>query len=445
MKTCVNNHQNEDESRFCETCGSALPDQPDEPSLSSTDDDPADSGAIAVGPATDVDEADDAQDSDDDLDDDQDNDQDGTDDNLVPRVDPDDSDDDDDVFDPLIVSADDLDDDQDDQFLPPVVAVTPIEQVVQELGVWARENGSEDDPYVQGLTAAVNQRTDLGMWAAIDPLQVLPEPNAGTSRLSNVVRWLTVLRNVLVFLPVALTWMAISRATSEYRDWTPKVDVTPAAGEFTAQEKNFLDFWSNGYGVLDKKWTIPEIGRLDFLIIMVVILLALVISYLNNRAHSLDARTLQNSEAQRTAIGIKIRRSLHGKREASPDSIAESLADALADLTQTTRDMAEVAARLERSSSGVEALTPQMEKLNSVVSTFAGQTSQTVSTAVSSLAASVDKLNTSVTSNLAQVFESAVANLQEAGEQLARTSASLEYGTKLLKDDIEAIRKGLRK
>ncbi|MEY3744625.1 MAG: hypothetical protein RL573_118, partial [Actinomycetota bacterium] len=56
-----------------------------------------------------------------------------------------------------------------------------------------------------------------------------------------------------------------------------------------------------------------------------------------------------------------------------------------------------------------------------------------------------DNLNSSVNQNLTTVFESAVANLQEAGEQLARTSASVEYGTKLLKDDIESIRKGLRR
>lgn len=446
MKTCANNHENEDESRFCETCGSALPDHPDAPKVISLDTDSSDTGAIAVGPTSD----DDSSAGDDGLSDSENDDDLGASDNQDPdddgsQADDDMDPDDDDVLDPLIVNAGDVDDDDDDLLTSPVVAVTPIEQVVQELAVWARENGAENDPYVQGLTSAVSQRTDLGMWAAIDPLQVLPEPDAGTPLLSHIVRWLMVLRNVLVFLPVALTWMAISKATSAYKSWTPTVDETPAAGQFATAEKNFLDFWSNGYGKLDEFWTIPHIGRLDFQIISVIIVLALVISYLNNRAKELDARTLQIYEAQRTDIGIKIKRSLHGKREASPDSIAESLADALADLTQTTRDMAEVAGRLERSSTGVESLTPQMERLNDVAATFATQTSQTVSTAVSSLAASVDKLNTSVTSNLAQVFETAVANLQEAGEQLARTSASLEYGTKLLKDDIEAIRKGLRK
>lgn len=443
MKTCVNNHENEDESRFCETCGSALPDQPDPPQVISLDDDSSDTGAIAVGPMSDDDNSDKDAGFSDSGDDDVLGTSDDQDQDADQGQEDDDTGQDDDVLDPLIVSADDADDD--DTMVPTVVPVTPIEQVIQELAVWARENGAENDPYVQGLTSAVNQRTDLGMWAAIDPLQVLPEPDTGTPILTHVVRWLTVLRNVLVFLPVALTWMAISKATSAYKSWTPTVDETPAAGQFATAEKNFLDFWSNGYGKLDEFWTIPHIGRLDFQIIAVIIVLALVISYLNNRAKEMDAKTLQIYEAQRTAIGIKIKRSLHGKREASPDSIAESLADALADLTQTTRDMAEVAARLERSSTGVESLTPQMEKLNDVAATFATQTSQTVSTAVSSLAASVDKLNTSVTSNLAQVFETAVANLQEAGEQLARTSASLEYGTKLLKDDIEAIRKGLRK
>ena len=256
---------------------------------------------------------------------------------------------------------------------------------------------------------------------------------------------MVVLRNVGVFLPVALTWMAISKATTAYKGWDPSNGAVPGTGQSVQVEKNFLDFWSNGYGILDKKWTIPEIGKVDFYIIMVIIALALLISALSTIAEKSERTAQQTAEQERIANAIKIRRGTHGKRQASPESIAESLADALNDLNQTTRDMAEVAGRLERASAGVEALTPRMEALNATAATFANRTSVEVTNAVNALVRSVESLNSSVSSNLTQVFEAAVANLQEAGEQLARTSASMEYGTKLLKDDIEAIRRGLRR
>jgi len=433
MKLCPNQHTNEDDALFCETCGSRIEADATQADASSDDDQVVDVDVIA-----DDDDNQAADDVDTDVDSSADDDS-GDDDSTA-----DDQDDDDDLLDPLILNAADLDDDDDDDQDPTVPAVVPpIASVISELQEWARDNQVEDDPYIVGLSEAVAQRNDLGMWASIDPLQVLPEPHVSNFFVNRLVQWLTVIRNVLVFLPVAITWMAISKATTAYKTWEP---VGKKVGDTTTvADKNFLDFWSNGYGKLSKFWTIPDIGKFDFGIIAAIILLALLINFLDTRGKSLEGHLIRISEAQRTAIGIKIRRSLHGKREASPDSIAESLADALADLNQTTRDMAEVAARLERSSVGVEALAPQLETLNSSAATFATQTSQMIATAVNALVSSVDNLNSSVNQNLTTVFESAVANLQEAGEQLARTSASVEYGTKLLKDDIESIRKGLRR
>ena len=433
MKICPNQHTNEDDALFCETCGSRIEAEAVPADASSDNDQVVDVDVIADDDTVATDDVDnDADSTDDDS---------GDDDSAD-----DDQDDDDDLLDPLILNAADLDDDDDDQGPTVPAVVPPIASVISELQEWARDNHVEDDPYIVGLSEAVAQRNDLGMWASIDPLQTLPEPREPNFLIARTVQWLTVVRNVLVFVPVAITWMAISKATTAYKAWDPRETSEQLAnGESLRVEKNFLDFWSKGYGKLAKHWTIPEVGKTDFYIIAIIILLALVISFLGNRSDSVRTKLLQSAEAERTAIGIKIRRSLHGKREASPDSIAERLAGALADLNQTTRDMAEVAARLERSSVGVEALAPQLETLNSSAATFATQTSQMIATAVNALVSSVDNLNSSVNQNLTTVFESAVANLQEAGEQLARTSASVEYGTKLLKDDIEAIRKGLRR
>ena len=241
---------------------------------------------------------------------------------------------------------------------------------------------------------------------------------------------------------MAITWQAIAKATEAYAAWNGEA---PDTGQGEVLQKNFLDFWANGYGILDSKYTLPHIGILDFWIIIAIIVISLTASGLTARGDKTNEDLRQVFESERLTIAIRIRRALHGKREASPESIATSLADALADLNQTTRDMAEVAARLEATTTGVMALTPQIERLNDHAGTFAVQTSTAIAQAVQQLVASVDSLNGSVSNNITSAFQTAVSSLQEVGEEMKRHATSVEYGTKLLKDDIEAIRKGLRR
>jgi hypothetical protein len=471
MKLCPLKHENTDDSKFCETCGtrildplpptSSVPEPPapadvtpaggvsqpttldldsmtDESDGDSDDDikdvaivhtdDSSSAPAVDVDTDADDDDADDADDSADDvLDDDADAD--------------DDSDDDDD--DAVATDADDADDD--DSATQPVAtylttSAPAVTTAVAEMNNWAKQWDVDTDPFVKGLNEAIQQNSDLGMWSSLDPTQLLPDMPDQTTIFHRIGSGLALLRNVLVFLPVAITWQAIAKATEAYTTWFPEADE-----DLVGTTKNFLDFWADGKGVLDNKYTLPHIGILDFWIIIAIIVISLVASGLTARGDKANEDLRQVFESERLTIAIRIRRALHGKREASPESIATSLADALADLNQTTRDMAEVAARLEATTTGVMALTPQIERLNDHAGTFAVQTSTAIAQAVQQLVASVDSLNGSVSNNITNAFQTAVSSLQEVGEEMKRHATSVEYGTKLLKDDIEAIRKGLRR
>lgn len=473
MKLCPLKHENTDDSKFCETCGtrildplppiSSVPEPPapadvtpaggvsqpttldldsmtDESDGDSDDDikdvaivhtdDSSSAPAVDVDTDADDDDADDADDSADDvLDDDADAD--------------DDSDDDDD--DAVATDADDADDD--DSATQPVAtylttSAPAVTTAVAEMNNWAKQWDVDTDPFVKGLNEAIQQNSDLGMWSSLDPTQLLPDMPDQTTIFHRIGSGLALLRNVLVFLPVAITWQAIAKATEAYSTWNGEA---PDTGQGEVLQKNFLDFWANGYGILDNKYTLPHIGILDFWIIIAIIVISLTASGLTARGDKANEDLRQVFESERLTIAIRIRRALHGKREASPESIATSLADALADLNQTTRDMAEVAARLEATTTGVMALTPQIERLNDHAGTFAVQTSTAIAQAVQQLVASVDSLNGSVSNNITNAFQTAVSSLQEVGEEMKRHATSVEYGTKLLKDDIEAIRKGLRR
>jgi hypothetical protein len=405
-------------------------------SLTGADDETDDLGASLL---------DDSDDSNDDTEDDSVDDDVHDNDNDNDSVDATASDDDADDNDSDDATASD-DDDDDALALPATTYLTTsapaVTTAVAEMNTWAKEWEVTSDPFVKGLNEAIQQNSDLGMWSSLDPTQLLPEMPDQTTIFHRVGNVLALLRNVLVFLPVAITWEAIAKATDAYSSWNGESSIT---GQDGVLQKNFLDFWANGYGVLENRFTIPHIGILDFWIIIGIIAISLVSSALIGRGDKANEQLRQEFENERLTIAIRIRRALHGKREASPESIATSLADALADLNQTTRDMSEVAARLEASTAGVMSLTPQIEKLNDHAGTFALQTSTAIAQAVQQLVASVDSLNGSVSSNITNAFQTAVSSLQEVGEEMKRHATSVEYGTKLLKDDIEEIRKGLRR
>ncbi len=469
MKLCPLKHSNSDDSKFCETCGTRILD-PIVPSMASDSDSSATINSQPLGQTAtlDLDTIDDddikdvdilhtddtsiaqaIQDDDTDSDSDdisQDADTNELDDDALAL---DSSDDDVDLDLDARTSADDDDDDDGNNINATSPTASPtylttstpaVTSAVADLNTWANQWEVTGDPYVKGLNDAINTNTDLGMWSSLDPTQLLPEMPNQTTIFHRVGNALAIARNVLVFVPVAITWQAISKATDAYTTWFPAADPNNLQ-----TEKNFLDFWANGYGVLPEKYTLPHIGILDFWIILIIILISLLSTALISRGESSNEKLRVLFEGERLAVAIRIRKALHGKREASPESIANSLADALADLNQTTRDMAEVASRLEASTTGVSSLTPQIEKLNDHAGTFAIQTSASIAQAVQQLVASVDSLNSSVSTNITTAFQTAVSSLQEVGEEMKRHATSVEYGTKLLKDDIESIRNGLRR
>jgi hypothetical protein len=485
MKLCPLKHPNDDESKFCETCGTRILDPINPPvvdspnSSSDTDQPPVDAtNSIDLDSMTDDDikdvdvvhtehssiaqtptEVDDGIDDGNSPDDDRQVDSDS---DVLLNIDDLDagdltwkSSDDDSDLDPTALDDDDSDDDDDDDDDDDANAATSITSptylttstpavtsAVAELNTWAKQWDVTGDPYVNGLNEAINTNTDLGMWSSLDPTQLLPDMPDQTTSFHKAGRVLAVARNVLVFLPVAITWEAIAKATDAYAKWSGEATNT---GQEGVLEKNFLDFWADGKGVLPNRYTLPHIGMLDFWIIIGIIVISLISSALITRGDQANEKLRVLFEGERLKVALRIRKALHGKREASPESIANSLADALADLTQTTRDMAEVASRLEASTTGVSSLTPQIEKLNDHAGTFAVQTSASIAQAVQQLVASVDSLNSSVSTNITTAFQTAVSSLQEVGEEMKRHATSVEYGTKLLKDDIEAIRTGLRR
>jgi hypothetical protein len=196
---------------------------------------------------------------------------------------------------------------------------------------WAQQHDLLEDPYISGLSNAVTNRKNLPMWASLNPLEYLPHAPASVgSALKRVVLYITIIRNALVFLPVALTWYAISKATSAFAVYT---------ADNTLAVVNFLDFWENGYGVLAEEWSLSHIATLDFQIIMVIIVLTIAITLLDKRIRDQYESSVAELDEERMRLSLEISTYLFDHQRVTQVSMNQSLAKALRDLLNSTESL----------------------------------------------------------------------------------------------------------
>ena len=308
--------------------------------------------------------------------------------------------------------------------------------------LWANEGGVESDPYVVELTDDLMGRRRLTYWASLNPLDHLPSarPKAGR-RLKAAARVVLLFRNVGVFVPVALTWLAINKATDAFGNYVEQVANTEK--DVTV---NFLQFWqSGGPGgeLLGSSWRIQHIAFLDALIIAAIILLTLVAGALDGRANAQVARQQLVADQERTRIALLIGKALHGNRSASPESISEALALALTDLSEAARNVATATSRLEDSTSSFDSLKPRLESLSQQITNLNRHFATDVVNSVSSLSSSVGTLGTTLGGDMNRFLSEVLAGIEEINESFKKTSVTVEFGTKQLRDDLDAIHRSL--
>jgi hypothetical protein len=214
--------------------------------------------------------------------------------------------------------------------------------LADKLLAWADKYDVANDGYVRGLHEALSTRKNLQVWASLNPIEYLPMPElkAGLA-MARWTRFITVLRNVLVFLPVALTWAAVGQATTAFSKYLK------ANGSDIV---NFLDFWQNGYGVLGNEWKIASIALLDFLIIMVVIVLTLLASVFSRRVTELQILSEKETDRERILLSIEIASYLFDKQKITNVTMNQSLARAIDKLLNATDAIEATAKALEKTS-----------------------------------------------------------------------------------------------
>lgn len=199
--------------------------------------------------------------------------------------------------------------------------------LARELNEWVDEFGCKNEITTE-LAKALESKKDLHKWADLDPFEFLPIPLLKVaSKKSALVDNLTILRNVLVFSPVALTWAAVGQATEAFEVFLENNDTGVV---------NFLEFWQNGYDILPKFWRIGDVARHAYWIILAVIILTLIVSYLSKKLARFEGSETTRMEDQRQFIATKIALFLVDKKKITNVTFNQSLAGSVQRLSSAT-------------------------------------------------------------------------------------------------------------
>jgi hypothetical protein len=211
-------------------------------------------------------------------------------------------------------------------------------ELAEKIRSWGKKRRLTKDAYLSGLADAIENDEDLVVWASTDVLAVFPHSYAAQTP-NRIYSTLVLTRNVLVFTPVALTWLAISRATSAFAIYTTKETGTVA---------NFLQFWEDGYGYLAEEWTISHVAVLDFQLILAVIVLTLVTELYSNRNESRAEKDDMDSERERIGLAVEVMAYLYDKRGVNNVTMNSALARSVQNLRASSKSLNDAAKRIEK-------------------------------------------------------------------------------------------------
>ena len=307
------------------------------------------------------------------------------------------------------------------------------QEIAQNLVDWAANNAVESDHIVQSLIQDLAAEENLAIWAGMDPFEYLPQPHPTVgNRFFSWAKTAASIRNVMVFVPVAITWEAVSKATVAFAKFVESNNATTV---------NFLEFWQNGYDVLGKFWTIGNIASLDFAIILGVIALSLIATYLNARGSSINKSETQQIEAERIEIALALKMYLYSMREIDKTNVKEGIASSVSALLAATSTLAKTAKQLSGVVRELEEGVPAINEFGDRV----GKESEKLVKQVAVLSASLSEINGSITGDLRDAVSNATVGLDLANEGLATSTQSIRTNSLAAENEIKSLQSLIKK
>jgi len=231
-------------------------------------------------------------------------------------------------------------------------------QLAERIEEWALQHGLFGDHRIVSLTSDLRSQSNWRHWSSLGRDELLPAPNSqAAERLRSIYRTVLFLRNLLVFLPVTVTWIAISESTSSF-------------SEFIADNEgsvvNFLQFWEDGYGYLGSIWRLSTIAFIDFIILLVIMLLTISMQVINARSQRLQVQGSGLIEQEREQLIKELREFFLKSQELTPLTLNQGLANAVRDLNRSSENLERLSKELGKSVKGFPSYVATMREIKAL-------------------------------------------------------------------------------
>ncbi len=266
------------------------------------------------------------------------------------------------------------------------------DSLLKKLATWATQRELLENNYVLSLIKDITEDRNIAFWASQDPLKLMPniDSDAGLSFM-RFAKYFALLRNMLVFLPVALTWKAVSDATTGFAQFVSVNNATPV---------NFLEFWQNGYGYLNKFWTIGSIAEIDFLIILLVIIITLISNILQNNGQKINELMNEEIDKEKMSLALEIQKYLFLVKPSTVETVNNDVLNAIEKFNQGAREFNKISTNIENLSDYLLKAVPQVqalqESMNKISLSNNAQLEKVLDSFTSQVDSGVGKLNSSL-------------------------------------------------
>lgn len=306
-------------------------------------------------------------------------------------------------------------------------------RLIERINAWVETFGHNQDPYLVGLTHAIENNSDLDYWETINPLDYLPTTDAHSSiRELKIARLVAGVRNVIIFLPVAITWAAVSEATTAFNEFVKTNTGTPA---------NFLQFWQDGYGLLDNFWRISSVAQLDFLLVLLVIFMSAAVSITQARGLSKAARLQVIFSRERRTLGLQIRQYLFAHRTVVTTNVPNEVQKAVESLRVAMRDSQDHVQGLRDSTVSLANSLPAISAKAVEVEKLVDSLNNNLESKVENFGQQIIKASEIVGKSLEVVLGQTAKSVERILSDIDNTSTAMKSSARAVQDQIESLQR----
>ncbi len=292
---------------------------------------------------------------------------------------------------------------------------------------WAEKYEVTEDPYVKGLIEELPKSKNLSLWSGIDPFENLPFPKT-RNKIRSWHKWFLILRNSLVFIPVAATWLSLREAIPKYSDAPPG---TP-----------FLVFWESGKaeGVeLASHFRLSFIALSTFVLILIVVGLTFFIGILKGIYEKAEKAQDKEVDLNRQRVALELSRILDSRHWVRPETFEEAfgsaldkLANAIASVDESSGKLQATANRVLTATEGIGGLSGKLDSLGETMANTDQSFAEATAVMSRSFADTANEISRTLASRLDSLGETMANTDQSFAEATAVMSRSFTEATDLL-------------